>query len=143
MFKTGFYISVLTIVIAMLVQVFVNVTSNGLHYADNVTNHDFYLFVLVSPALESMLSIFFLGLCSAFISQYSSCIALGFVWAMLHATMGSEVSIYIGLWLVSFISFSLYGLFYFRYRYSKFQINVLLITFPHSLHNLYVYLLLS
>lgn len=142
-FKVGFYISVFTFVFSIFIQMTLSYYFGEEHEGNKYFNYNFFLFVVLSPVIESMISIIILTLCSTFISKNSSCIALGVVWAGLHSTMGSDMSNSIGFWLISFISFSLYGWLYFRYKYPKFSINMIVITFPHSLHNLYVYTLLS
>ena len=140
--KVGVYISVLTLISSVLIQLTASIFSNE----EQETYKDFYynfpMFVFFSPVLESLISILILSLCNAFIGQKSSCIALGLVWAGLHSTMGSSMSSCIGLWLISFISFYLYGWLYFKYHFPNLLINVFVVTLPHSLHNFYVYLLL-
>lgn len=139
--KVGFYISVLTIISAVLIQLTASIFSNEEQEAYKYFYYDFPMFVLFSPVLESMFSILILSLCVAFIGQKSSCIALGLVWSGLHSTMGSSISSCIGLWLIAFIAFYLYGWLYFKYHSPNLLINVFVVTFPHSLHNFYVYLL--
>ncbi len=140
--KTGFYISVFTIFSLFVIQYVVNLISSEGQGVYKKVEYSLALFVLISPVIESIFSILILRLCVIFISQSTSCIVLGAVWAGLHSTMGSSVSNSIGLWLISFLSFSIYGLLYFRYLNDNFLINLFVITFPHTLHNLYIYLLI-
>lgn len=140
--KVGFYISVLTITSSFLIPLAVNIFFSKEQESYNDFYYDFPMFVLFSPILESLLSILILRFFIFFISQKSSCIALGLVWAGLHSTMGTNISNNISLWLLSFISFYLYGWLYFKYHSPSLFNNIFVVTLPHSLHNLYVYFLI-
>ena len=141
--KTGLYISVFTIFTSFVIQLIINLISSEGQEVYKKAEYNLALFVLISPIIESIISIVILRVCIIFISQNASCIALGVVWAGLHSTMGSSISNSIGLCLVSFLSFSVYGWLYFRYLHANFLVNVIIITFPHTLHNIYVYLFIA
>ncbi|WP_454442976.1 hypothetical protein, partial [Vibrio bathopelagicus] len=96
--KTGFYISVCTIFSSFVIQFIVDLISSEGQGVYKEVEYDLALFVLISPVVESMFSMLILRLCVIFISQNTSCIVLGAVWAGLHSTMGSSVSNSIGLW---------------------------------------------
>ncbi len=141
-FLAGFYVSILTFFSAILIQIFINAAYNKEQEVYEIVDHDFYLFVFFSPVIESFIAIIVLKLCLIFMRKSYSCVVLGFFWASLHSAAISDVYSIFGLWLVSFISFYLYGWLYFECCRSKFFISVFIIAFPHFLHNLYVYLLL-
>ncbi len=139
-----FYKIVMVSLFTILFTMFVQFIINGIVEVDSqnvtVTKLPFFKFVFLAPALESLISFMVILVLVNFFGKKITSIFIGLLWGGLHSTM--LYGLYqIGFFIITFSAFYLYSRLYFYYRNYSIFIAVISMLIPHSLHNLYVFIL--